>query len=282
MNEELRRYMDELFAEAPQNKKVLDLKEELLGNMNEKYQDLLAEGLSPQEAYKTVVSGIGDVDELIGGIQQSPFDPAEVQKQRKKTALVVSVAIGIYMLALVLTAIADEFVQSDALSAVFFFVPCAAATCLLIYHFMSRPQYVKEEDTVVEAVKEWKSQENQKNSIKGTVQSIFWTLVTVAYFLVSFHYGNWHVSWVIFLIGAAGSQIINVLMNLRTPAIDTVPLTQERKRLEGAINGLLWVLAAVLYVCAGLFFQLWATFWVIFLIAGAVSLVVHLLFQMKR
>jgi hypothetical protein len=65
MNERIRTHIEELFENAPNIKKITELKEELLSNSNSKYDDLLAGGASPDVAYKTVISGMGDVAGLI-------------------------------------------------------------------------------------------------------------------------------------------------------------------------------------------------------------------------
>ena len=42
MKERLRTFMDELLKDVPKSRKVLELKEELIGNMEERYEDLMA------------------------------------------------------------------------------------------------------------------------------------------------------------------------------------------------------------------------------------------------
>ena len=44
MNEKLRRYIDDLFANAPSTVRAVELKEELYQNLTDKYNDLIAEG----------------------------------------------------------------------------------------------------------------------------------------------------------------------------------------------------------------------------------------------
>ncbi|MFR9189154.1 MAG: hypothetical protein ACLVL7_02035 [Anaerotruncus massiliensis (ex Togo et al. 2019)] len=44
MQDKLRAFIDTLFEDAPAGKKVVELKEEMLQNLNDKYSDLLSEG----------------------------------------------------------------------------------------------------------------------------------------------------------------------------------------------------------------------------------------------
>jgi len=64
MNNKIKAYVDKLFADKLGEPFIKDAKEELLANLNDKYNDLIAEGKSGDEAYLLVISGIGDVDEL--------------------------------------------------------------------------------------------------------------------------------------------------------------------------------------------------------------------------
>jgi|GEM_PF-167728 len=280
MNEELRRYMDGLFVSAPQTKKAMELKEELLINMNEKYDDLLAEGYGNQEAYNIVIVGLGDVDELIHGIQPSPLDYAGVQQQRTKTAKVVSGCIGLYVLAMIL-GIALNDVIGD-FSVLLMFLVAAGSTCVLIYHYMSRPKYKKEEETLVEEFKEWKSQDAQRKGIMSALHSILWTMIVALYFIVSFHFDNWHISWVIFLIGVILSQILRLAMDLVQSNKQQVPLSQQRKKLLGSVIGLIWSVTLVLYFLISFTFDNWHISWIIFLFAAAATSLARLLFWIRK
>ena len=65
MNEQLRKHVDILFAAAPKTEKTAEIKEELLTNLNDKYNDLLANGYDSTAAFHVALSGIGDIDELL-------------------------------------------------------------------------------------------------------------------------------------------------------------------------------------------------------------------------
>ena len=60
MREQLIRYVDLLFAGAPN---AQDVKQEILQNTLDRYDDLLQQGKSPEAAYSLAISGIGDVND---------------------------------------------------------------------------------------------------------------------------------------------------------------------------------------------------------------------------
>ena len=61
MRERLAAYVDLLFAGNPEAE---DVKQEILQNTLDKYDDLVAGGRSPEAAYSLAISGIGDLSEL--------------------------------------------------------------------------------------------------------------------------------------------------------------------------------------------------------------------------
>lgn len=50
MENKLRAYMDHLFQDVPNTKKAVEVKEEILQNIVDKYHDLVAEGKSEEAA----------------------------------------------------------------------------------------------------------------------------------------------------------------------------------------------------------------------------------------
>lgn len=70
MNYKLRDYIENLFENAPRTHKVYDLKDELLTNLNDKQDDLIRDGKSEEEAFKIVTVSIGDIHELLQGVDE--------------------------------------------------------------------------------------------------------------------------------------------------------------------------------------------------------------------
>ena len=78
MRERLIEYIDGLFSGAALNMRNAEIKEEILQNTLEHYDDLLSEGKSEQEAYDAVIQGIGDVRPLV-----EPEAPPFLPRQRR-------------------------------------------------------------------------------------------------------------------------------------------------------------------------------------------------------
>jgi hypothetical protein len=205
-------YVEELFENAPKSKRTRELKEELMLDLNEKYTDLIKDGKNESEAYNEVVSGIGDIDELLN-INE---DDVNYESLRKKNALVVSICVGLYILSFIVAIILDEILNvDDAITGISFFVICGLSTCILIYHNMAKPNYLKKDDTMVEEFREWKSNRNKNKEIKRSVVSIMWSIIVILYFIISFATYAWYITWVIFIIGGLVNQIINLIFTIK-------------------------------------------------------------------
>ncbi len=208
MNEKLRCYIDDLFANAPSTVRAVELKEELFQNLTDKYNDLIAEGKSEEAAYNIAIASIGDVDSLISGL--SGTKSVETQASKKRSGIFVSIAIALY----ILSPVPVIWIQNEA-GVVLLFLFVAVATALLIYNGVTREKYVKTDDTMVEEFKEWKQNGKQKGKAVNAIVGSFWLIAVCIYFVVSFTTGAWHITWLIFLIAAAVASMIRGLFMLK-------------------------------------------------------------------
>ena len=208
MNEKLRRYIDDLFANAPSTVRAVELKEELFQNLTDKYNDLIAEGKSEESAYNIAIASIGDVDSLIGGLSGAKH--AESEKSKKRSAILVAVAIALY----ILSPVPVILIQNE-MGVMMLFLFVAVATALLIYNGVTRERYVKTDDTMVEDFKAWKHHDKQKNKAAQAIVGSFWLIAVCVYIVVSFMTGAWHITWIIFLIAAAIASLIKGLFMLK-------------------------------------------------------------------
>lgn len=220
MEDKLRAYMEYLFRDVKQTRKSVELKEEILQNLIDKYKDLVAEGKTTEAAYNIAVASIGDMGELIAGLQEDIsggglVTTEDIEKSRKKSAILTATAVMLYILCLLPPILLHKSPLSDSVGAALMFVMIAIATGLLIYNHMSRPRYQKLDDSIVEEFKEWQSQSDADRRALKAINSALWAIVTVIYILVSFTTMAWHITWVIFLIGGAIEGIIKAVFELK-------------------------------------------------------------------
>ncbi|WRS28759.1 permease prefix domain 1-containing protein [Oscillospiraceae bacterium MB08-C2-2] len=216
MNEKIRSHVEYLFKDAPKTKKAFDLKEELITNMEERYRDLLEQGKEDEIAMSIVLAGIGDVEELISGLEEPDvaFDYTKAEAQQKKSALLIAVAVGIYIISLIFPMIGD-YLNLNNLIFLPMFALWAFATGLLIYNALSRPKYVKRDATMVEEFKEWQVEKQGEKSLIRSIQSVVWSLTVIVYLVLGFFFFLWSPGWIVFLIAGVVNRIIKLVFEYR-------------------------------------------------------------------
>lgn len=216
MIDKLREYIDELFKDAPSSKKTVEIKEEILQNLGEKYNDLRAEGKSEDAAYNIAVASIGDISELIDELKTTGeakvvyYNDPNRLKDKQRSAAFVSVAVMLYILSII-----PIFILGSITGVIIMFVFIAIATGLLIYNGMTRTGYKNTDDTIASEFKEWRESSSARKSAFASVSSALWAVTLVVYFLVSFGTGAWHITWLLFLIAIAINNMIKTFFDYR-------------------------------------------------------------------
>ena len=221
MEDKLRRYVDGLFARTAPTKKAVELKEEMLQNLSDKYNDLISEGKTPEAAYNIAIAGIGDVSgllrELEAEVVYSEPDMAEYEASRQRTAMFTAIAVMLYILCSVPLIILSMsgFIYASRVGVPVMFVMIAAATGLIVFNHMTKPKFRKGSDTMVEEFREWQSETSERRSLRKAISAALWSVICALYFVISFWTGAWHISWIIFLFGAALESLINIFFTLK-------------------------------------------------------------------
>ncbi len=216
----LTNHVEGLFMQAPKNQAVFELKEEVLANGQERFDDLVESGKSPDEALKIVQAGIGDVDELIRTIQfeaEAPYSAA-AQEYRQKSALITSIAVGLYIFAAVVCVVGMYTITAWRLQGVVMaisFLLCIPPTIMLVYNAKMKPRYEKKGETVVENFKEWNNNTQRSRSIRLAVSGIIWSLAATIFFVVSFVTFAWYITWIIFLIAGCVEAVTTLIFKLK-------------------------------------------------------------------
>lgn len=270
MNKKIEAHVNELFSAAPRSAKVAEIKEELLGNLQDKYLDLLDEGKSEEEAYRLVISGIGDIDDLLHDFTVAgPYSPAEDEKKRSLKNLFLSVGVAIYVLSLAIIMLFDWF-GLEEIGMVMMIICWAVATGLIVYGVNTgKTRYQKRDDTFVERYKEKTAEDERTANLKKAVSSALWPLIVVIYLALSFISGGWAYTWIIFPLGAFAQQGIHLLF-FAHPG--------EKNKLW---QGMFWTGTVVLYLIISFSSWGWGWSWMIFLVAVAVQQIIRLLMMWR-
>jgi len=197
MKEQLENYVDLLFAGAPH---ASEIKQEILQNTLDRYDDLISQGKQPQAAYQLAIAGIGDISEILlpEAGESAPLDTAVQETQNKNTKPLWKKTLQAIGICLYIMCPIPLFVLQNALGLCGLLVFVAIATAMMV---ISAGKERKQDDP--------STSETQESELRKAVRSIVWTVGLCTYFIVSFITQAWFITWIIFpLIGAVEGLLI--------------------------------------------------------------------------
>ena len=194
MKDRLNGYIQGLFAEAerrsPANLRLAELKEELILNTCEKYDDLIAAGRSPEAAYRLAVEGIGDISELLKDIVGAAAWESAPSAEEGGTAPAPIPAVG-----------ADGCSDGDDDDD----------------DDNDDNDDNDDDDDDDDDSRDDRDDEGRppRSGWYALVSGIIWTLTLLAYFGLSFLTHAWSVTWLLFLMGIAADNVAKCIFDLR-------------------------------------------------------------------
>ena len=194
MIEELKKYIDLLFMGTEDCDEV---KEEILQNTIDRYEDLIRQGKSPQAAYRLAISGIGDINEILGTAvpsdQRKKEDAPKDHPQEKPVWKKILQALGIF---LYIVCPVPLFVLQNELGLCGLLGVVAIATALM---FISSGKSTSS------------SNNSQTKETGNSIGNLISVIVLAVYLLLSFATGAWYITWIIFPIAGSVKGIITAL-----------------------------------------------------------------------
>lgn len=124
------------------------------------------------------------------------------EEKKKNKALTLSLCLVIFGIMIILTMILEELEVSEGMIGAIIMLGITLIGVLLIYYF-------------------WSNQEEKKVDQKGKIiNKIIFLVTIIIYFLVSFIWNSWSITWIIFIIGLLLMQIIKLIRMLRSDKIE--------------------------------------------------------------
>ena len=200
MRNQLVSYIDLLFAGNPE---AADIMEEILQNTLDRYDDMIAQGRTPEAAYSLAISGIGDISEILRGspaqaeVSAAPVQPAESEEQKSRRKLQRSIAVALYILCAV-----PLFCIPGRLGLSLLLILVALATALIIFSGKN-----EEKQTPAELTPQQK--------LRKSINTLIWTIGTILYFVISFTTMAWHITWLIFPLLGAIEGLVSAIADLK-------------------------------------------------------------------
>ncbi|MBE5925312.1 MAG: hypothetical protein E7271_12795 [Lachnospiraceae bacterium] len=163
--ETIKNYLESMFASLPNTSAVNRAKDELYQMMEDKYNELISEGMSDNAAVGTVISEFGNLDEIaqelgIEGVVNAPEsedrrtvsleDAKEYLESSKKNALRIAIGVALCVLSVSPLIFVDAFSDSnaaDSLGVSLMFIFIAIGVILFIYSgtFMKKWDFIEKQ-----------------------------------------------------------------------------------------------------------------------------------------
>lgn len=213
MKSQLIQYVDLLFAGAADSEEI---KQEILQNTLDRYDDLISQGKSPEAAYRLAITGIGDVNEILGNAPavHSPAavhhaEPANDEKESQRKELRAG-GIFLYIISALPLILLSEFGYST-IGLAFTIILVAVATYIMIITSKDDPK-MGEKD-IDEDNRDGKEEANRSPARK-LIEKVLGAIAFILFFGIGFTRGIWHPTWLVFPAAGLLEGLIFAIMDL--------------------------------------------------------------------
>ena len=129
-------------------------------------------------------------------------DKEESKENEKKSALLLAVAIMLYIISVVPPILID-----DAAGPALMFVMVAAATGIIVYRSIVNSKNKRDDEE--------EKKKEPENPILKAVKSCIWAVAIIIYFVISFLSSAWYITWLVFPITGAITDVIEACFDLK-------------------------------------------------------------------
>jgi hypothetical protein len=304
--ETIKNYLDNLFASLPKTAKIMELKNNILSNMEEKYNELKRNGKTENEAIGIVISEFGNIDELVSelGIQNDntlnshPVVTTEEVETYLNVKRVqgIQVGIGVFLcilapavLVLLSALVENEVIFTNIIGdgayipgLIALFILIAIAVAIFIFSDMNFERYKFMEDGVQLPLGMDAELKKRYYSFNPTyylciIVGVCMCILSPVSIFVSAIFNNedfeeYSISILLILIAIAvflfiTSGTIRESYEKLLKIGESAPKKKE-DRVIGAIAAVVWPLAVIVFLFCGFVYNLWHIAWIVFPIVG--------------
>lgn len=104
------------------------------------------------------------------------------------------------------------------------------------------------------------------NKVISKISSCCWLALVIVYFLFSMMSGMWHLTWILFLWGAIGQILLNMVTKYNKGKT-------MKKVLKGGLSGILWLSTVMMYFVFSFASGMWHLTWLMYIAAVIVQII---------
>ena len=297
VNERLTKYFDSLFESAPNTQSIKDLRDEIYQNTLDRYNDLIAQGKSEDESFTKAVSGIGDIEEIIGrngyvalNEDKNYYSRDKIEKNRVISGILVSVSVLLYVVCVI-----PPIAFSSNIGAAVMLLFAAIATGLIVFANKMKIKEAKCNAKIVELRTIYGNDYDVDRFEKYRLLSSAMLSVGIMLYVMSVVPVTWlanelGVALMFVSIAVATALVIlyaNLGVKLNAPTTESmvgefIEWSEERKRnysLVKTIDCIIMVVATVIFLVLGFLLGAWSVSWIVYVIAALIFQIVKACFE---
>lgn len=292
-------FLNRIFYGIEDTPEILMAKSQLLSNMQEKYNDLIAEGKSPSEAEKIVIEGFGDADEVLAelGISRSGnqageqnIDKTTVEKyfaHKKQSGFRIGFGVMLCILSVtfpILFGNSDSVIvmkNGELVGVLLLFISIAAAVSLFVltglksedYKCFNKPFCVSQETALYAKTLSDGFKNRYAMSIVVSIAAYILSIIPTVVMSELNMNDNLGAVFLFIIVGAATFNLIyhtyinegfkTVLKKKQNNAGDN-----KENALHGAVSAIYWCIVTAVYLAWSFITMDWGRTWIIWPVAG--------------
>lgn len=262
MRDKLRSEVLRLFEGATETPAVRELREEIVQNTLDRYDDCRISGVSEEEAYRQALAGVGDVDSLLISLKAKKAE----EKPRESRRVWTAIATALYIMCVVPVIICETVGAPDWLGVSLMFAMIAIATAMRIIGGAKeekKPEAATMERKAVpaEVMIQKEHQPSGGRRALRIILTIFWWIGAVGLFLYVGKAGWWQYAWLAFVIAAGLGELIQGIF----------AMARGRRGLMTVLSGAITLFACYAYFEITAATHNWAVTWLVFPICACIE-----------
>ncbi|MBE6049580.1 MAG: hypothetical protein E7214_02695 [Clostridium sp.] len=310
----LNEYIENMFINLPKTKQIQILKNNILLNMEDKYNDLLDKGISENEAIGIVISEFGDINEIMEEYdlemndEEAVFSDSELNEfieVKNKSSWIVSLGVLCCILSISSYMILEEILSKMNLNSELVDLMSFASLIVLIAISVGMFIYSNNLVSKYEKIKEFSCSNSSKIKIENKFKKIekkydFITMVCIIamvispliYFIFEFEFGKEsnfpatiyivYISIFIAILTYVSSirEVFKILIGEKESS-----KTRYDKKISNFAGVTIFMIATIIYLIWSFVFKAWSISWITFVVAtiiyGLISRTIYLIREDK-
>ena len=213
MKDALKTYLDAILTDLPDTDAARVWRNELYAKTYAVYDQAVAAGKSPAEAYNEAVVSVGNVSGTIRALREQTAPTPEEARVREPRRIASSVMTAVAVMLYIMSVVPILLLQ-DEIGVVGMLVCVAVATGLLILRPYTADKTVARSGGAAGEGSDGKIDFAQKDGRFRAICSLLWCLTVLIYLGISFWTRAWYITWVIFPLTACLEGVLRAAWNL--------------------------------------------------------------------